>query len=488
MSDHDHYQSPLSTRYAGEAMRVTFSERKKFVTWHRIWLALAESQRELGLPISEAQLAELRANIEHVDFELAARYERELRHDVMAHVHAWGERCPAARGILHLGATSCDVTDNADLVILREALGLVRAELVNVLRALRRFALEWRALPVLGLTHLQPAQATTLGKRATLWIQDFAFNLAELDEVERRILFRGIKGTTGTQASFLSLFQGEHEKVRELERRVARRMGFEKCFPVTGQTYPRQLDFRIGAALAGIAQSGAKFGSDLRLLAARREVQEPFGKQQIGSSAMPWKRNPMRAERVCSLARHVLAQLDALAHTAANQWLERTLDDSAVRRLALPEMFLATDGLLELVLDVGSGLVVHPRRIERNLAEEAMLAEIESIRHCPSCDRRVDPEWIICPTCRTRLNRVCPNCTKLVGLDWSLCAWCGKDFERRDVTAAPVPVVRVPAREALPEPVVRRPAAAEIRTSVRPSGAPGATGPAARTTDTLAES
>ena len=370
MSDHEHYQSPLSTRYASEAMSANFSERKKILTWHRIWLALAESQRELGLPISEAQVAELRANLEHVDFELAARYERELRHDVMAHVHAWGERCPKARGILHLGATSCDVTDNADLVILRDALALVRAQLVNALRALRAFALEWKALPVLGLTHLQPAQATTLGKRAALWIQDLAGNLVELDELERRLPFRGIKGTTGTQASFLSLFQGDHEKVRELERRVARRMGFERCFPVTGQTYPRQLDFRVGAALAGIAQSGAKFGSDLRLLASRREVQEPFGKKQIGSSAMPWKRNPMRAERVCSLARHVLAQLDSLAHTAANQWLERTLDDSAVRRLALPEMFLATDGLLELVLDVGSGLVVHPRRIERNLAEE----------------------------------------------------------------------------------------------------------------------
>ncbi|MSR61322.1 MAG: adenylosuccinate lyase [Planctomycetes bacterium] len=370
MSDHDHYQSPLSTRYAGEAMRVTFSERRKFVTWHRIWLALAESQHELGLPISTAQLAELRANLEYVDFELAERFERELRHDVMAHVHAWGERCPNARGILHLGATSCDVTDNADLLILREAVGLVRAQLVNVLRALRVFALEWKALPVLGLTHLQPAQATSLGKRATLWIQDFAFNLEELDQVDERIRLRGIKGTTGTQASFLSLFQGDHEKVRELERRVATKLGFERCFAVTGQTYPRQLDFRIGAALAAIAQSGAKFGSDLRLLASRREVQEPFGKKQIGSSAMPWKRNPMRAERVCSLARHVIAQLDSLAHTAANQWLERTLDDSAVRRLALPEMFLATDGLLELVLDVGSGLVVHPKRIEKNLREE----------------------------------------------------------------------------------------------------------------------
>jgi len=367
---HDHYQSPLSTRYASEAMRANFSERRKFLVWRRLWLALAESQKELGLPIREAQLAELRAHLEPIDFELAARYERELRHDVMAHVHTWGEQCPGARGILHLGATSCDVTDNADLVILRDAVGLVRAQLVNVLRALRGFALEWKALPVLGLTHLQPAQATTLGKRATLWIQDFLFNLRELDEVDARILFRGIKGTTGTQASFLSLFQGDHEKVRELERRVAQRMGFERCFPVTGQTYPRQLDFRVGAALAGIAQSGAKFGSDLRLLAGRREVQEPFGKKQIGSSAMPWKRNPMRSERVCSLARHVLAQLESLGQTAANQWLERTLDDSAVRRLALPEMFLATDGLLDLVLDVGGGLVVHPRRIARNLGEE----------------------------------------------------------------------------------------------------------------------
>ncbi len=379
MRDHDHYQSPLSTRYAGEAMRANFSEQKKFLTWHRLWLALAESQQELGLSITDVQLDELRANLEHVDFELAERFERELKHDVMAHVHAWGERCRAARGILHLGATSCDITDNADLVILRDALALVRAQLVNVLRALRTFAFEWKAQPILGLTHLQPAQATTLGKRATLWIQDFAFNLQELDELERRLLFRGIKGTTGTQASFLTLFQGEHEKVRELERRVARRMGFEKCFPVTGQTYPRQLDFRIGAVLAGIAQSGAKFGTDLRLLAARREVEEPFGKQQIGSSAMPWKRNPMRSERVCSLARHVLAQLDSLAQTAANQWLERTLDDSAVRRLALPEMFLATDGLLELVLAIGSGLVVHERRIQKNLAEELPFLACEQL-------------------------------------------------------------------------------------------------------------
>jgi adenylosuccinate lyase len=370
VSDRDHYQTPLSTRYASEAMRANFSERKKFVTWRRIWLALAESQQELGLPISDEQLGELRAHQEDIDFEAAERFERELRHDVMAHVHAWGERCPRARGILHLGATSCDITDNADLVVLKDALSILRGELVNLLRALRAFALRWKALPVLGLTHLQPAQATTLGKRATLWTQDFAFNLIELDELEGRLYFRGIKGTTGTQASFLALFRGDHAKVRALEAAVARRLGFERCFPVTGQAYPRQLDFRIGAVLAGIAQSGGKFASDLRLLASRREVQEPFGQKQIGSSAMPWKKNPMRSERICSLARHVLAQLDALAHTAANQWFERTLDDSAVRRMALPEMFLATDALLELGHDLAAGLTVHERRIERNLAEE----------------------------------------------------------------------------------------------------------------------
>jgi adenylosuccinate lyase len=379
MGDHEHYRSPLCARYAGEAMRANFSERKKVLTWHRLWLALAESQAELGLGIEERQLAELRANLEVIDFELAARYERELRHDVMAHVHAWGERCPAARGILHLGATSCDVTDNADLVVLRDALDLVRVQLVNVLRALRAFALRWKGLPVLGLTHLQPAQATTLGKRACLWLQDFAENLADVEALAGRVLFRGIKGTTGTQASFLALFAGDHERVRELERRVARRLGFERCFPVTGQTYPRQLDFRIGSCLAGIAQSAAKFGSDVRLLASRREVEEPFGAKQVGSSAMPWKRNPMRSERACSLARHVLALLDSLAHTAANQWLERTLDDSAVRRLALPEMFLATDGMLELALDVGAGLVVHPQRVARNLSEELPFLACEQL-------------------------------------------------------------------------------------------------------------
>ncbi len=368
--DREHYQSPLSTRYASEAMRANFSDRKKFTTWHRLWIALAESQKELGLPISDEQLGELREHEAEVDFELAERLEAELRHDVMAHVHAWGERCPKARGILHLGATSCDITDNADLLVLRDGLELLRAGLVNALRALRGFALEWKGLPCLGLTHLQPAQATTLGKRACLWLQDLAFNLVELGEVRERLLFRGIKGTTGTQASFLALFRGDHAKVRALERSVARKLGFEKCFPITGQTYPRQLDFRIGAALAGIAQSAAKFAGDVRLLASRGEVQEPFGQKQIGSSAMPWKRNPARSERISALARHVLALLDALGHTAANQWLERSLDDSAVRRLALPEMFLATDAILELAHDVGSGLVVHPRRIEKNLAEE----------------------------------------------------------------------------------------------------------------------
>ena len=369
-SDHENYQSPLSTRYASEAMRRNFSAHTKFSTWRRLWIALAESERELGLPISEEQLAELRATAGDIDYELAARYERELRHDVMAHVHAWGESCPKARGIVHLGATSCFVTDNAELIVMRDGLRLVRDQLVNVIRRLRAFALEWRSLPVLGLTHLQPAQATTLGKRACLWLQDLVFNLIDLEHAEKQVLFRGVKGTTGSQASFLELFEGDHEKVRELDRRVTERMGFERTFGVTGQTYPRQLDFRVGQVLSGIAQSAAKFGADLRIAASRRELEEPFEAKQIGSSAMPWKRNPMRSERMCALARHVMANLDNAAQTAAGQWFERTLDDSANRRLAIAEMFLGVDAILQLYTNVAGGLVAHPAVIGRILAEE----------------------------------------------------------------------------------------------------------------------
>ncbi len=370
MDDPNNYQSPLSSRYASAAMRQNFSPQKKFSTWRRLWLALAESQRELGLDVTEEQLEELRANLDDVDFELAGRYERELRHDVMAHVHALGDQCPKARGIVHLGATSCFVTDNAELIVLRDGVRLVRELVVNVVRQLRTFAEAWKHQPVLGLTHYQPAQATTLGKRACLWIQDLVFNLQDLEHAERAIRFRGVKGTTGSQASFLELFEGDHEKVRELDRRVTRKLDFERTFLVTGQTYPRQLDYRVCQVLSGIAQSASKFAVDLRLSAGRRELEEPFEDKQIGSSAMPWKRNPMRSERICALARHVMLGVDNAAHTAANQWFERTLDDSANRRIAIAEAFLATDAILQLYLNVASGIVVHPAVIDRHLAQE----------------------------------------------------------------------------------------------------------------------
>ena len=375
----DTYQSPLAARYASRAMRLNFSDRKKFTTWRKLWIALAESQAELGLEIGSEQLAELRATQDDLDLECAARYEAELRHDVMAHIHAWGDQCPNARPILHLGATSCYVGDNTDLLVMRDGLQLLRRQLLAVIGALREFAFEQRSLPTLGFTHFQPAQATTVGKRACLWLQDLVDDLADLEHSTRMLRFRGVKGTTGTQASFLELFEGDHDKVRELDRLVASKMGFERRFAVTGQTYPRRLDFRVGQALSGICQSAHKFATDLRLLANRREVEEPFGKKQIGSSAMPWKRNPMRSERICSLARFCMEALGNTAHTAANQWLERTLDDSANRRLALAEMFLATDAVLNLYLDVARGLVVNPAIVERNLAAELPFLATENV-------------------------------------------------------------------------------------------------------------
>ncbi len=365
-----HWRSPLSERYASPAMLANFSEHKKVVRWRRLWIALAEAQRDLGLAITRQQVAEMESRCEDVDLAAAARYERELRHDVMAQVHAFGDLCPAARPILHLGATSCYVTDNADLLAIREGLGFLRSKLVNVLAALRVFALEHRALPTLGWTHLQPAQAVTVGKRACLWIQDLVHDLEDLDHAERSLRFRGVKGTTGTQASFLELFGGDHEKVRELDRRVTARFGFERSYGVTGQTYPRQADFRVLSVLSSIAQSAHKFATDLRLLASRKEIEEPFESRQIGSSAMPWKRNPMRCERICALGRFVISALDNAAHTAANQWLERTLDDSANRRLVLAETFLATDAILILQMDVARGLVVHPHVVRANLDTE----------------------------------------------------------------------------------------------------------------------
>ncbi|MBI1382941.1 MAG: adenylosuccinate lyase [Planctomycetaceae bacterium] len=373
------YQSPLATRYASAHMRRLFSEAHRVGLWRELWIALAKAEGELGLDIRPEQIAELERTKAHIDFARARELERELRHDVMAHVHAWGEVAPKARGILHLGATSCYVTDNGDLLILREALRSVRAQVVEVVRALAQFAKRWRALPALGLTHYQPAQATTVGKRACLWIQDLVHDLEDLEHAERSIRFRGVKGTTGTQASFLELFGGDHGKVRELDRRVTAAFGFERAFGVTGQTYPRQLDFRVCQVLSSIAQSAHKFAVDLRLSAGRRELEEPFESQQIGSSAMPWKRNPMRAERMCALARFTMSNLDNLAQTAAQQWFERTLDDSANRRLALAEMFLATDATLSLYANVARGLVVHPAVVAARLAEELPFLASENL-------------------------------------------------------------------------------------------------------------
>ena len=377
--DRQSYQSPLSTRYASEAMRFNWSDAKKFTTWRTLWIALAESEQALGLPISDEQLDELRAHADDIDYEAAGEYERKLRHDVMAHVHAWGDQCPKARGIIHLGATSCYVGDNTDLVLLRDGVDLVRKQLVALIGKVRNFAWEWRNLPVLGYTHYQPAQATTLGKRACLWLQDLVDDLNDLEHAASMIRFRGVKGTTGTQASFLNLFHGDHDKVRELDRRVTAAMGFERTFGVTGQTYPRRLDFRVGQVLSGIAQSAHKFAVDLRLMSGRREVEEPFEKDQIGSSAMPWKRNPMRSERICSLARYSISALDNLAHTASQQWFERTLDDSANRRISLPEMFLATDSILTLYLNVAGGMVVHEPVLRAHLVEDLPFLASEAL-------------------------------------------------------------------------------------------------------------
>ncbi|MFT5286778.1 MAG: adenylosuccinate lyase [Planctomycetota bacterium] len=375
----DSYESPLAARYAGREMRYNFSDQKKFSTWRRLWIALAEGEQQLGISISDAQLNELRAHAEDIDYESAGQYEKKLRHDVMAHVHAWGDQCPEARSIIHLGATSCYVGDNTDLVVMRDGLQIVKQRLVSVSQSLRDFALEWRNEPALGLTHYQPAQATTVGKRACLWLQNLMMDLDDLEHAAGSIAFRGVKGTTGTQASFLELFEGDHDKVCELDRMVTTKMGFERTFGVTGQTYPRQLDFRVGQVLSSIAQSAHKFAVDIRLSSGRREIEEPFEKNQIGSSAMPWKRNPMRSERICSLARIVICALDNLAHTAANQWFERTLDDSANRRISLAEMFLATDAVLILMQNVCSGLVVHSAVVKRNLQQELPFLASEAL-------------------------------------------------------------------------------------------------------------
>jgi adenylosuccinate lyase len=376
---HDIYTNPLITRYASQEMSQLFSPQRRHSTWRQLWVALAESQKELGLDITDEQIAELKSNIHNIDFENAARHEKETRHDVMAHVHAYKDQCPNAGPIIHLGATSCYVTDNAELVLIREALQLLRGRLVAVIDALASFAEEHRDLPTLGFTHLQPAQPTTVGKRATLWCYDLALDLEEVEHRLQSLRFRGVKGTTGTQATFLTLFDDDHAKVLELDRLVTQKMGFTESYAVTGQTYSRKIDSQFIGTLSGIAQSGHKAGSDIRILQNRKEVEEPFEKHQIGSSAMAYKRNPMRTERMCSLARFAMSMQSNADQTFANQWMERTLDDSANRRLSLPLACLSVDAVLILYLNVAKGLVVYPKTIAKNLNEELPFMATEEI-------------------------------------------------------------------------------------------------------------
>jgi adenylosuccinate lyase len=373
------YDNPLITRYASARMNELWSPQRKFSTWRRLWVVLAEAEAELGLPITAEQIAQLKAHVEDIDFAAAAAYERRLRHDVMAHVHAYGDACPDARPIIHLGATSCYVTDNTDLLLVRESLELVRDRLVAVIDNLAKFARQHRDLACLAYTHLQPAQPTTVGKRACLWAYDLVLDLAEIEHRLACLRAQGSKGTTGTQASFLALFQGDHEQVRRLERLICRKIGFAESYPVTGQTYPRKIDAQVLAVLSGIGQSAHKMATDLRLLAHRKEIEEPFEKEQVGSSAMAYKRNPMRCERICSLGRFVMSLETSAAQTAAVQWLERTLDDSANRRLVIPQAFLATDAVLILCQNVTAGLVVYPRVIAANLQAELPFLATENI-------------------------------------------------------------------------------------------------------------
>jgi adenylosuccinate lyase len=375
----DRYTSPLSERYASKAMLELWSPRTRHGLWRELWVALAEAERELGLDIPEKGVAQMRQHMHDIDFAAVASYEKKFRHDVMAHIHAFGDVAPAAKGIIHLGATSAFVTDNADLILMRRGLGLLRAKAVRVLRVLARFAKQWRDEPCLGSTHLQPAQPTTVGKRATLWMQDLVLDLAELDHRVATLPCRGVKGTTGTQASFLELFDGDHAKVRELDRKVSAAIGFEASIPVSGQTYSRKLDAQVLEIVSGLAASAAKFSGDIRILQAFGEIEEPFESGQVGSSAMAYKRNPMRCERIASLARFVLNLQGNANETHAVQFLERTLDDSANRRLTIPESFLATDAILLLMENVVSGLEVHPARIRRRLEDELPFMATEQL-------------------------------------------------------------------------------------------------------------
>ena len=379
MSAHSRYVSPLGERYASAAMLELWSPQTRYGLWRRLWVTLAEKERELGVPIPDDAISQMRAHVDDIDFDKVAAYERRFRHDVMAHVHAFADVAPAARPYIHLGATSAFVTDNADLIILRRGLELLRAKIVDVIRALALFARQWRAEPALAYTHLQPAQLTTVGKRATLWMQDLVLDLADIDYRIPSLPLRGVKGTTGTQASFLELFDGDHARVRRLEELVVGAMGFERALPVTGQTYTRKIDAQILSVVAGIAASAAKFASDVRMLQSFGEIEEPFESEQVGSSAMAYKRNPMRSERISGLARFVVTLEESANQTHSVQYFERTLDDSSNRRLVLPESFLATDAILVLMGNIAGGLEVHSARIRRRIAEELPFMATEKL-------------------------------------------------------------------------------------------------------------
>ena len=375
----DIYESPLNSRYSSKEMKYIFSPDFKFKTWRKLWVALAESEMELGLNITQEQVDELKANMDNINYEVAEAREKEVRHDVMSHVYAYGQQCPKAKGIIHLGATSCYVGDNTDVITMTEGLKLVRKKLVNLMDKLSKFALEYKDMPCLAFTHFQPAQPTTVGKRASLWLMDLVLDMEQLEFQISKMRLLGSKGTTGTQASFMELFDGDTDKIKELDRKIAEKMGFDETFPVSGQTYPRKLDYHVLSVLSSIAQSAYKFSNDMRLLQHLKEIEEPFEESQIGSSAMAYKRNPMRSERISSLARYVICDTVNPAITASTQWFERTLDDSANKRISVAEGFLAVDAILELYINIVSGIVVYPKMIEKRLQSELPFMATENI-------------------------------------------------------------------------------------------------------------
>ncbi len=375
----DTYENPLITRYASREMARVFSDDNRFTTWRKLWIALAEGEKELGLNITDEQIAQMNAHVSDINYDVAAAREKQVRHDVMAHVYAFGQQAPAAMPIIHLGATSCYVTDNAEVILMREALELVKGKLLQVMKKLSAFALEYKSMPTLGFTHLQPAQLTTVGKRACLWLQDLMMDYEDLVAVTDGLKLRGVKGTTGTQASFMTLFNGDGEKIKALEKYVVEKMGFRSAFAVSGQTYTRKLDYNVLSVLSRIAQSAYKFANDLRILQNMKEMEEPFEKDQIGSSAMAYKRNPMRSERMCALARYVITLPENEAITASTQWFERTLDDSANKRITIPQAFLATDGILNLYINIAGGMVVYDKVIAKHIAAELPFMATETI-------------------------------------------------------------------------------------------------------------